>query len=118
VEAETMVTAAAAGDGVLLERAQPRRRLARVEHARTRAVHGVDVAARERGDSGEAAEEVQRDALAREDRALGAAHPGDDRGRLDDVPVADEGLEANLGIECPERLLDDAEATHDTRLLH
>ena len=42
-------------------------RVSRIATPRSR--HGVDVAARQRRDAGEPAEEVQRDALAREDRA-------------------------------------------------
>ena len=49
--------------------AQAGRGLARVEDARARALHRLDEARRERGDAGEAAEEVERHALAREDRA-------------------------------------------------
>ncbi len=52
--------AAAAADGVLLERAQAGRRLARVEDGRARAVDRVDVAARERRDAAQAAEQVER----------------------------------------------------------
>ena len=59
VEARAMVAAAAGAHRVLLERAQRRRRLARVEH-RDPAVGGVDVAPRQRGDPGQALQEVER----------------------------------------------------------
>ena len=71
-----MVRAAARGDGVLLERAQARRRLARVEHGHASALDGVDVAPRERRDAGQPAEEVERDTLAGEDRTLRARRRG------------------------------------------
>ena len=45
-------------------------------------VDRVDVAARQRRDPGQPAEEVQRDALAGQDRALRAGDARDDRGRL------------------------------------
>ena len=72
VEAEAVVATAAAGDGVLLELAEAGSRLARVEDRRARALDRVDVAARERRDPGETTEEVERDALAGQDRALRA----------------------------------------------
>ena len=64
VEPEAVVPAASAAHRVLLERAQSGRRLARVEDLRAGAVDRVDVAAREGGDAREAAEQVERQALA------------------------------------------------------
>ena len=76
-QAEAVVRPAARGDRGLLERAQPRRRLARVEDPRAGA---LDLADRARGrgrDARQAAEEVQRRALGGQDRprrALDAQH--------------------------------------------
>ena len=69
VQAEAMVRAAAAAHGELLQRAQARRRLARVEDRRAGAGDGVDVPARQRRDTGQPPEQVQRGALAGQQRA-------------------------------------------------
>ena len=119
VEPEAMVAAPAARDCVLLERAEPRAGLARVEHGGARAVHGGDVVLREGRNARQATEEVQRNPLTGEDRALRAADAGDDRRRLvDRVTVARERLEADLRVESAERRLCGAEPADDTRLLH
>ena len=98
-----MVRAAAAANRVLLERAQPGRRLAGVEDRRAGARDRVDVAARERGDSGEAAEEIERRALAGEDRARGARDAARSAGRLRDaVAVGGERLELDVGSSVAE----------------
>ncbi len=65
---------------------RPGRRLAGVEDRRAGAVDGVDVAAGERGDARQAAEQVEREPLARQHRARRALDPRDrprhvDRGR-------------------------------------
>ena len=54
-----MVAAAAAADGVLLERAQAGRRLARVEDRRAGAVDELDESRGERGDAAEPRDERQ-----------------------------------------------------------
>ena len=79
VEAGAMVPAAAAADGVLLERAEPGRGLARVEDGRPRPLGQLDEAAGEGGDTAEPADEVERDALAAEDRARGPLDQGEYR---------------------------------------
>ena len=64
--------AAARDDRGFFQRAQAGRGLARVEDARAGAADGIDKAPGERGDAGEALEEIQRDAFRGEDRADGA----------------------------------------------
>ena len=83
-----MVGAAAGADGVLLERAQARRGLAGVEDARARALDRRDVAGGERGDPGQAAEEVERHALAGEDRGGGPVQLGERPGLAPAAVVA------------------------------
>ena len=103
VEAEAVVRATAAANGVLLERAQPGRRLPGVEDRRAGAFDRVDEAASERGDSGEAAEEVERRALAGEDCTRGACDPRDHgRASSETVALGSERLELDLRIERPE----------------
>ena len=84
VQTGAVVRAAAAAHRVLLERAQAGRRLARVEDARGRALGQLDEAARERGDPAQAADEVERDALAGEDRPRRAFDDGEDGGNVGD----------------------------------
>src|SRR5262249_3735993 len=116
-EAEPVVAAAATRDGVLLERPQTRCRLAGVENGNAGPLDGIDVASRERRNARKAAEEVERDALSGEDRALLAGHACDDRGRLDGDSVAYECLEVDLGIERPKGRLGRPQPAYDTRLL-
>ena len=118
VEPEAVVAAAAARDRVLLERAQPGRRLARVEDLGAGALDGVHVPARERGDAGEAAEEVERRALAGQDRRGAAREARDDRPAVDRVAVGGERFEAQVGIERVEDVAGDVEAADDAGLLH
>ena len=66
VEAEAVVEAAAAAHGVFLQRAQARRGLARAADARVGACGAAHVIGRQRGDAGQAADEIQRGALADE----------------------------------------------------
>ena len=79
--------------GGLLELAQSRRGLARVEDARARALHGLHVARRERRDAGEPPEEVERHALAGEDRGGRAADLGE-HARLAPLALGRANLEA------------------------
>ena len=67
-EVEAVVVAAAEAYGVALESAEAGRRLARVDDAHRQAGDGVGEGARQRGGAGEALEEVEGDALGREDR--------------------------------------------------
>ncbi len=66
-----VVDAAAAPHGVLLERAQPGRRLAGVADARAGAVDRVDPGGGERRDAGQVAQQVERGALGGEQRPHG-----------------------------------------------
>ena len=75
-----MVDPAAAADGVLLEGPQAGRGLARVEDRDAGAGDRVDEATGERGDAGQAAEEVERGSLAGEDRPRGALDLGEHGG--------------------------------------
>src|SRR5262249_58036761 len=76
VEAEAMVEAAAAADRVFLERAQAGRGFARAADARLGVGDFLHEHGRRRGDAGEVAEEVERDALGRQNRTrrAGDAH--------------------------------------------
>ena len=112
-----MVAAASCGNRMLLERAQARCRLARVEHGGAGALDRVDVCTGHGRDARKTPEEVEGHALAREDRAL---RPGDarhDGRRLDGVAVADELLELDLGSSCTEHDLGRAQPADDAGLL-
>ena len=78
----------AGADRVLLQRAQRRRRLARVEH-RDPAAAGVDESARERGDSRESLQEIERGALGGQHRRRQPAQLGDDVAGLAAFAVRD-----------------------------
>ena len=97
---------------------RPGRRLARVEDRGAGALDRVDVAAGQRRDPGEPREEVQRRALAGEDRALGPGHAGDGGAGVHGRPFVDERLEAELRIERAEHRLGDPEPADDAGLLH
>src|SRR5581483_1996990 len=118
VETGAVVRAAAAADGVLLERAEPRRRLPRVEDLRAGAVGQLDEAACERRDPAEPAEQVERDTLAAEDRAGGAGDLGKDyRDVCDRGALLELRLERHGGVERAEDRVDDRNAADDARLL-
>ena len=105
---------AAGRDGVLLEGAQAGRRLARVEDGGAGARDRVDVAARERGDPGKPADEVECQPLAREHAARGAVQLGN-RAPVDRGSFPDHRLEADaeLGEDRPRGF----QAADDSRLL-
>ena len=109
-----MVAAAAHAHGVLLERAQAGRRLARAGDARPGAGDGVDDAAGGGGDAAQPAEEVERRALAGEQRRARAAHvgergPGRDARAVGDAQISklDRGIEQREG---PRRQLEAGDA--------
>ena len=83
-----MVEAAAGAHRRLLHAAQARQRLAGVEDARL-AVRGAHVPAGQRGDAGAVAQEVERDALAGEDRTQASRDLAELGARLDRVTVVD-----------------------------
>ena len=72
-EAEAVVGGAACAHGEALELAEPGRGLARVEDRGAGAFDGIDEPARERGDAGQALEEVEGGALGGEQRSRGAS---------------------------------------------
>ncbi len=114
VEPEAMVDATAAAHGVLLERTQPRRGLARVGNARSRAGHGIDQPARRRRNPAEVPHEVERRALCRQDAARRAGQPGDDGASLDAVAIGSHQLDADAGIDLPACLDEERQARDDT----
>ena len=79
VEAEAVIEAAAAAHGVFLERAQPRRGLARAADARARAGDAAHEFMRRGRDAREMAEKIERDALGRKHRAGRAGRPSSAR---------------------------------------
>jgi hypothetical protein len=115
-----VVDAAAVGDSALLERAQPGRRLARVEQPRAAAgrldrPHG---AGGERRDARQPPEEVERGPLRGQQRARRALDAEHRRGRLAPLALGAEPLGRDVGVEPPEDSLGDAEpGDHPGRLL-
>ena len=105
-EAEAVAGATAGPHGRLFEQAQARRRLAGVEdrHRRVALVRGRHELRRQRRDAGQAAEEVQRRALGREDRPqrAGQLQHGVPGRQL--VPVGRPPAQVDLGADAPVRL--------------
>ena len=99
-----MVGAAAGPHGLLLELAQPRRGLARVEDARAGALHRLDEAGGERGHAGQPAEEVERHPLAGEDSGGRAGQLGQ-RPRLAPGALGRQRGEGDRGVEPREHRL-------------
>jgi hypothetical protein len=75
------------------------------------------IAPGQRGDSREAAEEVQRRSLAGEDRAQRPPEARDCGSALHERALLDPGFDPNLGVEGAEDSLDHGEAAHDAGLL-
>src|SRR6185295_17140838 len=97
-----------------LERAQRRRRLARVEDG-DRPAGGVHELARERGDAREPLQEIEGGALRGQHRRRLAVQARDDVPRLAAVAVLEKTLEAAPGIELQERFGGDVEPGDDAR---
>jgi len=112
-----VVLAAAADDGVLVERAQPRRGLARVVDAGPRSAHGVDVAAGGGGDAGGALQEIERRPLAGEERDHRRADFRDDVTRLDGITIVHPGHELARGLDGLERRLGERQAGQNAAAL-
>src|SRR5262249_58387291 len=77
----------AAAHRVLLEAAPARRRLPSVQDANARSFHRRDEARRQRGDSGQALDEVEGHAFRREQGAGGAGHASEHGARFNAVSV-------------------------------
>ena len=114
VEAGAMVAAAAGAHRVLLERAQRRRRLARVEHGDP-VRGGVDETPRQRGDARQALQEVERGPLRRQHQRRRAADLGGDVARLAPIAVTIPERDVHRGIELTERLCRHVEAGEHAR---
>ncbi len=99
VEAEAMVAAAAAAHRVLLEGAQPGGGLAGADDARGVRPDRRHQLAGGGGDAGEAAEEVERRALGREEGAGGSAHHRQDLAGDGVAAVGEVDLDRAAGVE-------------------
>jgi hypothetical protein len=102
MEAETVVAAAAAGDGVFLRQAQAGQGLARVDDARAGAGDGVDVEPRDGGRGREQLQEIQRGALGGEQGAGVGFDLANDLASADGVAVAHVPANLGKGIESSE----------------
>src|SRR5205823_7390168 len=101
-----------------LERTQAGSRLASVEDGRGRPVRELDEATGEGGDAAEPAEQVERDALAAEDRARRAfdlRHDG--RDVRDGAALLELRLDLHRGVECTEDGGRDGNTAGDAGLL-
>ncbi len=116
VEARPMVAAAARAHRILLERAQRRCRLARVEHDNP-TVGRVDIAPRQRGDTREPLQEVERRPFGSQHQRSRAFDLGGDRTSLAAIAVAIPERDVHGGIELTERLRRHVEARQDARRL-
>src|SRR5207244_10850217 len=86
-------------DGILLEEAQQRRRLARVADARARSLHRVDEAPGESGDAARVLEEIEGDALGGEEGAGASGHGAEDGTGKEAVAVPRLRFPAAGGIQ-------------------
>src|SRR5947209_573631 len=82
IKSEAMIAAPARLDRVFFERAQSRRRLARVANASSRAYELLHEASCERGDPAEMRQKIQRGTLAGENRSGVPRKPHQFRSRL------------------------------------
>src|SRR5689334_17811004 len=115
-QADAMVGGAAAAHGVLLQRPQGRRRLARVEN-RDPTAAGVDETARSRRHAREPLQEVQRRPLADEECSRGADDLGNVVAGAARRAVTDANIGTNPRLELPERLERDVDPRdHAVRL--
>ena len=99
VQPGAMIAPATHAHGVLLQRAQPRRRLARVHNLRPCVLDRRDTARRQRCDAGEPPQEVERDPLGRQQRARLARDLRQRRASLHRVAIRYLRLETHIGIE-------------------
>ena len=113
-QAETMVRRAARPHRVLLERAQPGRRLAGIEH-RDSPAGRVDELPRPRGDARQTLQEIERGPLADQQRARRCGDFGDRRTGPAVIAVAPDRLERRrrTGLDLAERLERDIQAGDD-----
>ncbi len=124
VEAHPLVGASASAHGVLLQVTHPRRRLARVEDHRPRAIEPIGPAPGVGGDPREPRDDVEHRALSDEDGSDRAGHPSHDVPAHHRGPVGDEQLDLRGGApdevsDRPEHLGDDRHACdHSGRAGH
>ena len=111
-----MVRPAPDRDGVLLQRAKPRGRLARVEHPRGVALDLADVTPGLGGDAAQPLQEVHRGALRGQDRCDPARDLQHERLGLHGRPVPPQRLRAQTRIDAPEHGGRDVDARQDARL--
>ena len=97
-QAGAMVAAAAAVDGVFFESAPAGRCFAGVVNAGGGAFDAADVLARERGDSGQAADEIQQRPFAGEHVAGGAGEFGEATAGGDFIAIGGAGLPFDFGV--------------------
>ena len=116
-EADAMVHAAADLDGLLLQDAEARRRLARVEDVGSRALQALHVAARHRGDAAHALHDVEHQTLRLQQRAHLARDDEGHVARLDMGAVMDEDLHLERRVEAVEHLAGNLHAREHALLL-
>src|SRR5690606_16866171 len=96
-QADAMVHAASCAHGIFLERAEPGRGFARVDDCGAGAGDGIDIATCQRGDAAQTTDEIECDALRRQQRAGAAADTGDPGAFLDPITIRDQRLELYRG---------------------
>ncbi len=117
-EAHPVVRAAAAPDRVLLELAQTGSGLASVEQRGARPFEFGDASGGQRCDAAEAAEDVQRRPLARENGSGGTCDAGNLGGNMvHSLAVLDLGRDRDRGIERGEHGPDDRQAADHSGFL-
>ncbi len=115
-EAEAVIPAATAGDGVFFQHAPAGGGLARIEKAGAGLAEGGGVAAGLRGDAGEALEEVEGDAFGGEEDAGIAGEGGEDGAFFEERTVFGTELSGGAAAVDREDEREEREAAGDERL--
>ena len=95
---------------VLLQDAQARRRLARIDDSNRQACDGLRETIRRGRDAGEALEEVQGNALGREDRRQWPLDPGERHAGFEERALGQRSVHGDRRVEGLERRVDQRQA--------
>jgi hypothetical protein len=116
IESEAVVRAAAAAHRVFFQRAQAGQGFPRFDDLRFGMRDLRDVSRSQRGDAGEVAEEIERDALGGEDRRGRPFQFGDGLTRPDPARITQQGAKGDLRIDLAKRFGRAGEARDHARL--
>src|SRR5262249_16670619 len=98
---------------VLVEKAEPRRSLARIDDARVRLFNALNVFLRQRGDAAHPLQQIQRQAFGCQDGTSEAFDFRQNGSCLDGVAVVNEGVKVNAGINEMNNLMHNGQTRND-----